>query len=80
MFATAPLAAPVTIGGASELRAFIQGPGEAVSGLLSGELVDRRPRRHRDLIGQSPKGVAAKASATEPVETKVPMACRCPTP
>lgn len=77
-FATVPLAAPVTIGGASELRAFIRGPGEAASGLLSGELVDRDPAGTETIIGQSPKGVAAKASSTEPMETKVPMAVSMP--
>jgi hypothetical protein len=78
VFATAPLAAPVTIGGVSELRAFIQGPSEALSGLLSGELIDVDPKGTPAIIGQSPKDVAAKASSTQPVETKVPITVAVP--
>ncbi|MEW6475630.1 MAG: S8 family serine peptidase [Actinomycetota bacterium] len=77
-FATAPLTEPVTVGGASELRAFIQGPSEAVSGLLSADLIDVDPKGGVSIIGQSPKNVAAKASATQPVETKVPIAVAVP--
>ena len=77
-FVTAPLTAPMTIGGASELRAFIQGPGEMASGLLSGELLDRDPAGTETVIGQSPKGVAARASSTEPLETIVPIAVSVP--
>ena len=78
MFATAPLAEPVTIGGASELRAFMQGPSEAVSGLLSGELIDLGPEGAETVIGQSPKNVTVNASATKPLETKVPIAVAMP--
>ena len=39
-FTTLPLAAPMTIGGAGELRAFLQGPSEAVAGLLQADLID----------------------------------------
>ncbi|HEV8628164.1 MAG TPA: S8 family serine peptidase [Acidimicrobiia bacterium] len=78
-FATGPLTTPVTIGGASELRAFIQGPSEAVSGLLSGELIDLDPNSGAVVtIGQSPKDVTAKASSTQPVETKVPIPVAVP--
>jgi serine protease AprX len=77
-FATAPLTAPVTIGGASELRTFIQGPSEAVSGLLSGELIDVTPDGGSTVIGQSPKDVTANASSTKPLETKVPIAVAMP--
>ena len=77
-FATAPLTAPLTIGGASELRAFIQGPGEAASGLLSGELIDLDPDGAATVIGQSPKDVTANASSTQPVETKVPILVAVP--
>ena len=77
-FATAPLTAPMTIGGASELRAFIQGPSEAASGLLSGELIDVDPEGTETVIGQSPKDVTANASSTKPVETKVPIAVSMP--
>jgi hypothetical protein len=77
-FATAPLTAPVTVGGTSELRAFIQGPGEAASGLLSGELIDLGPEGAATVIGQSPKDVTANASATKPVETKVPIVVAVP--
>lgn len=77
-FATAPLTEPVTIGGASELRAFIQGPSEAVSGLMSADLIDIGPEGEPAIIGQSPKNVAANASATQPVETKVPIAVAVP--
>ncbi|HYH51289.1 MAG TPA: hypothetical protein VEG38_17210, partial [Acidimicrobiia bacterium] len=77
-FVTAPLAEPITIGGASELRAFIQGPSEAISGLLSADLVDIDPKGEAAIIGQSPKNVAANASSTQPVETKVPIAIAVP--
>jgi serine protease AprX len=72
-FSTAPLTAPVTIGGAGELRAFIQGPSEAVAGLLSGDLIDIDPTGGVAIIGQTPKDVAAKASAAQPTETRVPI-------
>jgi serine protease AprX len=78
VFASAPLSAPVTIGGASELRAFIQGPSEALSGLLSGELIDLDPKGAPTIIGQSPKDTAAKASSTQPVETRVPIPVAVP--
>jgi len=77
-FSTPALTEPVTIGGASELRAFIQGPSEAVSGLLSADLIDVDPKGAVAIIGQSPKNVAAKASSTQPVETKVPIAVAVP--
>ena len=77
-FATAPLTAPVTIGGASELRAFIQGPSEAAKGLLSAELIDLDPEGATTVIGQSPKDVTANASSTQPVETKVPIPVAMP--
>ena len=77
-FATAALTAPVTLGGASELRAFIQGPGEAASGLLSGELIDLDPEGSVTVIGQSSKDVNANASSTQPVETKVPIPVAVP--
>ena len=72
-FATAPLTEPVTIGGAAELRAFIQGPSEAVAGLLSGDLVDIDPQGGPAIIGRSPKNVAAKATVAMPTETRVPI-------
>jgi hypothetical protein len=72
-FTTQPLTAPMTIGGAGELRAFIQGPSEAVAGLLSGELVDLDPSGGDTVIAQTPKNVAVKASATQPAETMVPI-------
>ena len=77
-FKTAPLAEPVTIGGAGVLRAFIQGPSEAVAGLLSGDLIDIDPKGGVEIIGQTPKDVAAKASATQPTETKVPIPIAVP--
>jgi hypothetical protein len=77
-FTTAPLTEPVTIGGAGELRAFIQGPSEAVAGLLSGDLIDIDPAGSVAVIGQSPKDVAVNASATEPTETKVPIPVAVP--
>jgi hypothetical protein len=72
-FATPPLTAPVTIGGTGEMRAFIQGPSEAVAGLLSGDLIDIDPKGGVAVIGQSTKDVAAEASSTHPIETKVPI-------
>ncbi|MDQ1502450.1 MAG: hypothetical protein QOD57_177, partial [Actinomycetota bacterium] len=72
-FVTAPLTEPVTIGGAGSLRAFIQGPSEAVAGLLSGELIDVDPKGGVAVIGQTPKDVAANAESTHPAETKVPL-------
>jgi hypothetical protein len=68
----------VTIGGASELRAFIQGPSEAVSGLLQADLIDVDPKGGVAIIGQSPKNVSAKASSTQPAETKVPIPIAVP--
>jgi hypothetical protein len=63
----------VTIGGTGELRAFIQGPSEAVAGLLSGDLIDIDPKGGVAIIGQTKKDVPAKASAAQPTETKVPI-------
>ena len=63
----------MTIGGVAEIRAFIQGPSEAVAGLLQGELIDVDPEGGVAVIGQSKKDVAAEASADHPAETKVPI-------
>jgi|GEM_PF-2178364 len=78
LFATPPLTEPATLGGSAQLRAFIQGPSEAVAGLLTGELVDIDPKGPISLVGQSPKDVAAKASAASPTETKVPIPVAAP--
>ena len=72
-FNTLPLPEPVTIGGVAEIKAFIQGPSEAVAGLLQGELIDIDPEGAVAVIGQSRKDVAAEASADHPAETKVPI-------
>ncbi|HEV7864172.1 MAG TPA: S8 family serine peptidase, partial [Acidimicrobiia bacterium] len=77
-FTTAPLTEPLTIGGAGELRAFIQGPSEAVAGLLSGDLIDIDPKGTVAVIGTTPKDVAADASSTKPTETKVPIPIAAP--
>jgi len=77
-FSTAPLAEPVTIGGDGVLRAFIQGPSEAVAGLLSGDLVDIDPTGGVAIIGQTPKDVPAKTMSTEPTETTVPLPVAAP--
>jgi serine protease AprX len=78
LFTTPPLAEPATLGGSAQLRAFIQGPSEAVAGLLTGDLVDIDPAGATSIIGQSPKDVAAKASAAGPTETKVPIPVATP--
>jgi hypothetical protein len=78
LFTTPPLAEPTTLGGSAQLRAFIQGPSEAVAGLLTGDLVDVDPNGAMSIIGQSPKDVAANASAAGPVETKVPIPVAAP--
>jgi hypothetical protein len=72
-FETLPLAEPVTIGGVAEIRAFIQGPSEAVAGLLQGDLIDIDPEGTVTVIGQSQRDVAAATMATHPTETKVPI-------
>ncbi len=43
VFATAPLGEPLSLGGAAVVRTFLQGPGEAVSGILRAELLDLAP-------------------------------------
>ena len=78
MFTTPPLTEPATVGGSAQLRAFIQGPSEAVAGLLTGDLVDVDPTGAVNIIGQSPKDVAANASAANPTETKVPIPVAAP--
>ena len=72
-FVTAPLPDPVTIGGAAELLAFIQGPSEAVAGHLSGDLVDIDPKGGAAVIAESPKNIAVNASSAAPELTKVPI-------
>ena len=73
IFNTLPLPAPVTIGGVAEIKAFIQGPSEAVAGLLQGDLLDIDPEGTAAVIGQSKKDVAAEASTDHPAETRVPI-------
>ncbi|MDQ3945423.1 MAG: S8 family serine peptidase, partial [Actinomycetota bacterium] len=43
VFATAPLAEPLSLGGAAMVQTYLQGPGEAVTGLLRAELLDLPP-------------------------------------
>ena len=77
-FATGALTEPVTVGGVSQLRAYIQGAGEAISGLLSADLIELDPKGGASIIGQSPEGVAARTSATHPTEIKVPIPIAMP--
>ncbi|HEV7534878.1 MAG TPA: S8 family serine peptidase, partial [Acidimicrobiia bacterium] len=72
-FTTLPLTEPMTVGGAGELKAFLQGPSEAVAGLLQADLIDVDEKGGAALIGSSPKDVAAETSSTTPTETKVPI-------
>jgi serine protease AprX len=60
VFATAPLAEPLSLGGAAVVRTFLQGPGEAVSGILRAELLDLAP---------PPAGEGQKPPAPEVVAT-----------
>jgi hypothetical protein len=78
LFVTPPLTEPETLGGSAQLQAFIQGPSEAVAGLLTGDLVDIDPKGAISVLGQSSKDVAAKASAAAPAETKVPISVATP--
>jgi hypothetical protein len=72
-FTTLPLAEPVTVGGAAELLAYIQGPSEAVAGLLQGDLIDLDPEGSVTVIGKSKQDVAAESTSTHPTSTKVPI-------
>jgi hypothetical protein len=72
-FVTAPLTEPLTIGGIGELVAFIQGPGEAVAGHLSGDLIDVDPKGQAVVIGETPKNIAVNAASAAPELTKVPI-------
>jgi serine protease AprX len=73
-FTTLPLAEPVTVGGTAELLAYIQGPSEAVAGLLQGDLIDVDPKGAVTVIGKSKQDVAAESASTHPTATKVPIA------
>ncbi|MDQ1566422.1 MAG: serine protease AprX [Actinomycetota bacterium] len=77
-FTTTPLTEPMTLGGAGEVRAFLQGPSEAVAGLLQADLIDVDEKSGVALIGSSPKDVAAKTSTTTPTETRVPIPIATP--
>jgi serine protease AprX len=61
VFATAPLAEPLSLGGAAVVRTWLQGPGEKVTGLLRAELLDLGPA----LVG----GDGGEAPAPEVVAT-----------
>jgi serine protease AprX len=72
-FTTLPLAEPVIIGGDAQLKAYIQGPSEAVAGLLQGDLIDVKPDGSVTVIGKSKQDVAANSASTHPTEVNVPI-------
>lgn len=72
-FTTLPLAEPLTVGGTAELLAYIQGPSEAVAGLLQGDLIHVDPGGHVTVIGKSKQDVAAESASTHPTAVKVPI-------
>ncbi|HEY3240203.1 MAG TPA: S8 family serine peptidase, partial [Acidimicrobiia bacterium] len=74
-FVSAPLPAPVTIGGPAAVQVWVQGPSEAVQGLISGELLDVAPDGKADdaVIGEIPDKVKLAASSAEPVMTEAPV-------
>ncbi|MGH9037713.1 MAG: S8 family serine peptidase [Acidimicrobiia bacterium] len=73
-FASQPLPEPVTIGGPATVGVWVQGPSEAVQGLISGQLLDLSPDGKADtVIGEIPAQVKLAASASEPVLTEAPL-------
>jgi serine protease AprX len=73
-FVSAPLPAPVTLGGPAAVRVWVQGPSEAVQGLISGELLDVPPDGKPDtVIGEIPTKVKLSASSGEPLLTEAPV-------
>ena len=60
VFATAPLAEPLSLGGAAVVRTWLQGPGEAVTGRLRAELLDLSPD------ATAPAKVVATSSGEDP--------------
>jgi serine protease AprX len=74
LFSGPPLGEPLTLGGGAEVETWIQGPSEAVTGLLTANLLDVPPSGPPVTIGSTPPRSPAKASATEPLQTKLPIA------
>ncbi|MDQ3944571.1 MAG: S8 family serine peptidase, partial [Actinomycetota bacterium] len=73
-FVSEPLAAPVTVGGPAAVRVWVQGPSEAVQGLISGQLLDVAPDgKEETVIGEIPAKVKLGASSAEPVLTEAPV-------
>jgi serine protease AprX len=73
-FVSQPLPATVTIGAPATVRVWVQGPSEAVQGLISGELLDLSPDGKADtVIGEIPAKVKLAAAASEPVLTEAPL-------
>jgi serine protease AprX len=58
VFATAPLAEPLSLGGAAVVQTWLQGPGEAITGALRAELLDLPPEG-----GGTPETVATSSGA-----------------
>lgn len=74
-FTSAPLDAPLTMGGPAQIDVWIQGPSEVVTGLVSAQLIDYDPQtKARIVFGQSAPEVKVKASAAEPLLTEIPLA------
>jgi hypothetical protein len=73
-FMSEPLPAPLTIGPPAAVRVWVQGPSEAVQGLISGELHDLAPDGKTDtVIGAIPAKIKLSASSAEPLLTEAPI-------
>ncbi len=73
-FVSAPLPAPLTLGGPAAVGVWVQGPSEAFQGVISGELLDVAPDGKADaVIGQIPPKVRLAAASDKPILTEAPV-------
>jgi serine protease AprX len=79
-FVSEPLPAPVTFGGPGAVQVWVQGPSEAVQGLISGQLLDLAPdgKGEGTVIGEIPAKVKLTASSAEPMMTEAPLELATP--
>jgi hypothetical protein len=71
VFATAPLAEPLSLRGAAVVQTWLQGPGEAVTGALRAELLDLPPEGTPEVVATSSGNDRGRAALTDPQRSEV---------
>ncbi|MGH8991407.1 MAG: S8 family serine peptidase, partial [Acidimicrobiia bacterium] len=73
VFATAPLAEPLSLSGEAMVQTWLQGPGDAVTGALRAELLDLGPEDGKAplVVAESSGGDPGRAALAEPQRSQV---------